>query len=171
MMAAMIMVGLETYTAWGNKRYYRYEWMSNDLRDWANDPLFAKAHARQGMLLTCSNLYLIQLRTRRPVLLEGGALDNLPYAPAAGPEMGRILQEIYGIDFFNPPDEAKYRAIIPVQYTKGIWEARDPGEWYEIKKRFGVTDVMAYGDWKLALPEIARNRYFVLYHISEYLRQ
>jgi uncharacterized membrane protein len=171
LIAAIIMVGVETYNGWRYNQYSRYEWLTNDLRDRTNDPLFARAYKGKGMLLTCADLYLIQLRTRRPVLIEGGALDNLPYAPAAGPEMEKILREVYGIDFFNPPDEAKRRAMIPVYYTKPIWEARSPAEWYALRERFGVTDVMAYADWKLALPEIARNERLVLYQISDYLRR
>ena len=162
-----VIVGTMTYLQWKNKIDGPQEWMTNNLRDWTNDPLFAEVYARPGILLTCSDMYLIQLRTRRPVLLEGGALDNLAYAPGAGLEMDRILREVYGVDFFHPPEEARYKAAVPVQYTKRIWESRPLEQWYEISKRFEVNDVLTYADWKLQLPKVVGNGSFVLYHIPQ----
>ena len=63
---------------------------------------------QNGLLLTGGSLHLIQFRTRRPVLLDGGGLDALPYAPESGPEMQRVLLDVYGIDLLNPPPEAQY---------------------------------------------------------------
>ncbi|MBI4641848.1 MAG: hypothetical protein HY731_14250 [Candidatus Tectomicrobia bacterium] len=137
------------------------------LNDWTNDTLFAEASAGQGILLTCCDMHLIQLRTRRPVLLDGGGLDLLPYTLEAGPEMNRILREVYGIDLFDPPEEAKGGGRIPRMINKTLWESRTPEQWKEIKKHFGVTDIMMYADWHLKLPEVIRNQEFVLYRISE----
>src|SRR6202008_2916570 len=43
-------------------------------RDRTNDGLFATAARSGGMLLTGGSLHLAQLRTRRPVLIDGGGL-------------------------------------------------------------------------------------------------
>ena len=69
-------------------------------RDRTNDGLFATAARAGGMLLTGGDLHLAQLRTRRPVVIDGGGLDGLAYAVAGAPETERILRDVYGIDFF-----------------------------------------------------------------------
>ena len=65
------------------------------------------------MLLVAGDLHLIQLRTRRPVLLDTGALDTVMYSLETGAAMQRMLREIYGLDLFNPPPEAIGAGRIP----------------------------------------------------------
>ncbi len=155
----MIETGINVHSAWKATGY--------TIRDRTNDPLFAEAAKGQGMLLTCSNLRLIQLRTRRPVLLNGESLDSLPYAPESGPEMNRILQQVYGVDLLNPPEEIKNaRPGGLLRATgKALWESRTPEQWREIGKGFGVTNIICYEDWKLQLPEVIRDNQFALYGI------
>jgi hypothetical protein len=49
--------------------------------------------AGHGLLLTAGDMHLVQLQTRRPVLLDGGGLDRLPYSIAAAPQMVAILRD------------------------------------------------------------------------------
>jgi hypothetical protein len=136
--------------------------------DRTNDPFFAAVAAhRKGMLLTGGSFHLVQLYTRRPVLLDGGALDALTYAPGAGPAMDRILREVYEIDFFNPPAEARQTAAIPHRVNKPVWERRSRRDWEEIGWSFDVSDVLTRADWSLDLPILAESRYFKLYRISD----
>lgn len=141
----------------------------NVFYDRTNDSLFAEVSKREGMLLTCSNMHLIQLRTRRPVLLDGGGLNGIAYTPVAGPEMNRILKRIYGIDFLNPPKDIKEsrRGELLRETGKLLWEARTQEQWDKISREFGITNILCYSDWKLQLPEIIRNNNFVLYSINE----
>jgi hypothetical protein len=136
--------------------------------DRTNDPFFsAVADRRTGMLLTGGSFHLVQLYTRRPVLLDGGALDTLTYAPAAGPAMERILREVYELDFFNPPAEARRTAAIPHRVNKPVWERRSRRQWEEIGRTFNVSQVLTRADWSLDLPILVENRYFKLYGISD----
>jgi hypothetical protein len=63
-----------------------------DLRAATPDPVLAVAASRQGHLATSGDLSLVQLRTRRPVLIDGLTLDSLPYAIESGPTVGGILE-------------------------------------------------------------------------------
>jgi hypothetical protein len=136
-------------------------------RDRTNDALFATAARGTGMLVTGGDLHLVQLRTRRPVVLDGGGLDGLPYAVAGGPEMARILKDIYDIDFFNPPAEAHGIGMIPSSYNRRIWEAFSRDRWEQIRRAYNVTEVMTYNDWTLRLPIVAQNAHYLLYEIPE----
>jgi|RhiMetdeSRZDD1v2_1073273.scaffolds.fasta_scaffold19300_9 hypothetical protein len=136
-------------------------------RDRTNDALLATAGRGRGMLLTGGDLHLVQLRTRRPVVLDGGGLDGLPYALAGGPEMARILRDVYDIDFFTPPDEAHGVGVIPSSYNRRIWEAYSQERWQEIRRKYNVSQVMTYNDWTLRLPIVAQNARYLLYEIPE----
>jgi len=154
----IIAVGTRTYLGWDER--------IEGLKDWTNDPLFLRISKGQGLMLTSSNIGFVQLRTRRPVLLDGSILDTLTYAPETGPEMTQILKEIYGVDLFNPPPDIPPRTGGLVRNTgKTLWERRTPQQWNKIGKKFKVTNVLAYADWDLKLPVVARNSEFTLYQI------
>jgi hypothetical protein len=133
--------------------------------DRTNDVFFGEVAAGRGLLLTAGDLHLIQLRTRRAVLLDGGGLDGLLYSLEGGPEMARILRDVYGVDLLNPPEEARGAGRVPPQANRQTWEAYPPDKWQDIKRGFGVTQVLTYPDWTLNLPVAAHSRRFVLYQI------
>jgi hypothetical protein len=130
-----------------------------------NDPAFQAASRGEGRLLTSGGLWLIQLRTRRPVLIDGGTLDTLPYALASAPQVDRILREIYGTNLFDPPPEARNTGTVPADWTRQTWESYSFDAWRRIGRDWSVTQVLAYGDWQLDLPRVARSRDFALYQI------
>jgi hypothetical protein len=136
-----------------------------DMADRTSDVLFRMLSEGRGLLLTGGDLHLIQLRTRRPILLDGGGLDALPYAIESAPEMERILREVYGVDLLNPPEEARYRGAVPPEFTKAVWQSYSWERWNEVANRFGVRQVLTPGDWDLKLPVAVRNRGLTVYDI------
>ena len=135
------------------------------MSDRTNDVLFRMLSEGRGLLLTGGDLHLVQLRTRRPVLLDGGGLDALPYAIESAPEMDRILREVYGVDLFNPPEEARFRGSVPPEFTKAVWQSYSREQWDEVAHRFNVRQVLTPGDWDLKLPVAVRNRGLTVYDI------
>ena len=135
------------------------------LRDRTNDRLFGFAAREPGLLLTGGDLHLIQLRSRRPVLLDGGGLDALPYALEAAPAMDRILRDVYGVDLFHPPEEARGEGKVPLEANRAAWERYSPARWREIGRTYSVTQVMTPGDWHLELPIVVADQGIVLYTI------
>jgi hypothetical protein len=152
--------GLVMGRAWGS-------W-GTPLEDYSNDAFFAAtAEDKNGLLLTGGSLHLIQLRTRRPVLIDGGGLDGLPYAPEAGPEMRRVLSDVYGIDLLRPPSEAQYAGVVPDDFNKDVWSKYSPSKWQDIRRAYHVTQVLTPVDWTVDLPVIADNGDLRLYQIPE----
>ncbi len=91
-------------------------------RDRTNDTFFAAVAAdRRGLTVTAGSFQLVQLYTRRPVLIDSGALDTMVYAPESGPAMARIVTDVYGIDFFDPPREMRSSSVIPHDANKFTW--------------------------------------------------
>jgi hypothetical protein len=104
--------------------------------------------------------------TRRPVLLNSGALDTLSYAPESGPSMYRILKDVYNIDLLHPPVHvAPGLSAIPHGFNRPVWESFSPEKWREIRKQYNVTQVLAETTYELNLPVAAQFRSFKLYNI------
>jgi hypothetical protein len=134
--------------------------------DRTNDPLFAAAaQEKHGLLLTSGTFHLVQLYTRRPVLLDAGALDSLPYAPESGPAMDRILRDVYGIDLFHPPPEVKGSGAIPHGVNRPIWQRYSREKWMTIRRDYNVSQVLTRSDYTLDLPVAAETASFRLYNI------
>ena len=129
--------------------------------------VFAELARGEGLIATAGDLQLVQVRTRRPVLLDGGGLDSLPYAPAAAPQMARILLKVYDVDLLYPPPLARRRASIPIEHTREVWERRTREEWKAIRREFGVRHVLALRDWDLDLPAGVGNVELLIYEIPE----
>jgi hypothetical protein len=130
-------------------------------RDRTHDPVFATAAAGDGLLLPAQGLRLIQLRTRRPVLLDTGGFDGLPYSLEAAPAMIRILRDVYAIDVLKPPEES------PFETNRRAWERYSPERWQEIRRTYNITQVVTERTWRLDLPLVAETLEMRLYEIPE----
>ena len=135
--------------------------------DRTNDVFFADVAAHSGTIVLAGDLRLVQLRTRRPVLVDSGALDTVMYSLETGAAMQRIMHDVYGLDMFNPPPGAVGSGRIPPLAHRSTWESYSPEKWRSIRRAFGVTQVLAYGDWSLQLPVAAQSRRLLLYDIPE----
>jgi len=127
--------------------------------------IYRFAAERPGMLLTAGNLHLIQLQTRRPVLMDGGGLDFFTYVPETGPRFNEILGKVYGLDLFVPPaGEQLNRGELTFEH-QALWERRSPAEWRQLGEEFGVTDILTPVGWQLKLPLLAQDDNVSLYTI------
>jgi hypothetical protein len=137
-----------------------------DLDDWNNHAVYAEASRGEGFLLSASTVRAMQLRTRRPVLLEGVALNQLPYVPESGPGMNEILKRVYGEDLFawRPADWPRGGGLLR-NSGRRLWEERSVADWQELAREFGFTDIITYADWRLKLPVAARADGLLLYRI------
>ena len=136
-------------------------------RDRTNERVFGMLGIGQGLVATGGDLHNIQLRTRRPVLIDGGGLDGLPYALEASAIAERILRDVYGIDYYTPPADARQGGRIPNQSARATWEGFTLQKWRAVRGAYGVTEVVVPGDWRLDLPEIASGSNVRLYAIPE----
>jgi hypothetical protein len=138
------------------------------LLDRTNQTFFAFIGQSDGLLATAGDYHLIQLMTRRPVLLNSGALDTMSYAPESAPAMYRALKDVYNIDLLHPPaDVAPGLGAIPHTFNRPVWDSFSADKWREIRKQYNVTQVLAETTYQLNLPVAAQFRSFKLYNIPE----
>lgn len=132
------------------------------LIDRSNESVLAATSRRPGVLVVAPGIEVVQLRTFRPLLLDPAALDMLPYALAGGPELARILDRVYGVDFFRPPAGSIHQAALPERHVRDVWEARTPAEWAALGREFNFSDVLVAPQWRLQLEDVARNHLVAL---------
>jgi hypothetical protein len=137
-----------------------------NLRDRTNDPFFREvAGDHRGLIVTAGTFQLVQLYTRRPVLIDSGALDTMVYAPESGPALAKILGDVYGIDFFNPPPEVRSASAVPHPISRANWAQMSREQWQQIRKTYNVTQIVTPHDYVLDLPIAAENEQLRLYRI------
>ena len=135
--------------------------------DRTNNNLLAAVSRSPGVLLTAGDIYQMQLRTRRPQLIDVGALDTLAYTPQTGPLMYKILRDIYGIDLFNPPPELRGYGHLRAVFHRERWQRYTVEDWRQISRNYHVTQVLTGSDMQLNLPIVAGDRRFLLYAIPK----
>ena len=135
--------------------------------DRTNNSVLAAAAGAPGLLLTVGDAHLMQLRTRRPMLIDTGALDTIPYTPGSGPVLDRILRDIYGIDLFAPPPELRGAGRLLEDVHREHWQRYSAEDWRRIRKDYHVTQVLTPSDWQLDLPIVAGDLRFLLHTIPE----
>jgi hypothetical protein len=139
-------------------------------RDRTNDPFYrAVAADRRGLTVTAGSFQLVQLYTRRPVLIDSGALDTMVYAPEGGPATARIVTDVYGIDFYDPPREMRSTSLIPHDANRFTWsQSRFSAQrWRELRRTYNVSQVVARSDYELDLPLVAEADGLRLYYIPD----
>ncbi|MGB8225984.1 MAG: hypothetical protein WCE45_03815 [Sedimentisphaerales bacterium] len=142
----------------------KYLFHRSDFKDRTNNEFYLTISKRDGLLATCDYLSLIQLRTRRPLLVDIES-DFIIYTPEDVVAYNNILQKVYGINLLiPPPKELQHRVIAPKLY-KTMWEKRTIEEWQQIRRDFNVTDILSPEDWKLSLPVVIKAEKMILYSI------
>jgi hypothetical protein len=147
---------------------WRVESSPSVFRDRTNDSFyFAVAADRRGLTVTAGTFQLVQLYTRRPVLIDSGALDTMAYAPESGPALAQILRDVYGIDFFNPPPAVRSSSAVSHDISKQVWAHYTTDQWRALRRTYNVSQVVTREDYELDLPIAERRHGLRLYRIPD----
>ena len=137
-------------------------------RDRTNDPFYqVVAQDRRGLTVTAGSFQLVQLYTRRPVLIDSGALDTMVYAPEGGPATARIVTDVYGIDFHDPPRELWSSSVISHDANLLTWSRFSVQRWRELRRTYNVSQIVTRSDYQLDLPLVAESDGLRLYRIPD----
>ncbi len=129
-----------------------------------NDLFTEKMSQSPGQLLTYGNTHLINLAYRRTVLLDGGALDFIPYQPNAIGLLENELTTLYGFSVTTSNVKNAHSGDIAFDHQV-VWEKRTTAEWTKLKKTFDISQVLAPTEWQLNLPRIATSGKLTLFQI------
>ena len=88
-------------------------------------------------------------KTETPILLHTESLDFIPYHPYLTNKFFRILEKIYDIKNYLPPE--KNNPYLSDDYIRNVFENRPKDEWLLIKKEFNVEFILVPNVWDLKL--------------------
>lgn len=142
--------------------FFMDTWRLEFYRD-ADGPFWKSVSKDSGMLLTTDDLAEVQLRSRRPVLLEVAAVDGLPYAPQSGPYMNAILNELYCADLLRSPTGEG--SLVDYDQCVPLWGSRTREDWKRLALKYGFTQILTSSGWKVNLPIKAQNDKYTLYDL------
>ncbi len=101
--------------------------------------------------------------SKKPLLLMR-SFDFLPYHPYLINPIKKILTEVYGYDFNNPPK--MHYPYLNDDFIKEIFEQRTLNEWIEIKNEFNSNFLIVPKNWNLNLNLFYTDGNFSLYKIN-----
>ncbi len=110
----------------------------NKVKKYETDGYFVTTFYSSEMTLKFAN---------KPYIINANFFDHLPYHPYTVDEVKIILENIYGIDFNNPPE--KNRPEIKDKWIKEIFESRPNDIWQKLSKDFNLSGVIVPQSWNL----------------------
>ena len=101
-----------------------------------------------------------------PVALYAEGFDFIPYLPQTAGAVARVVEEGYGISFFNPPREMWYNPSVGSGAVRRYWAQLASDDWCGISRDIGVVAVVAPSSWTIRLPILVPGTERTLYSIS-----
>jgi len=148
---------------------YSYSWpvSRHTLRGRVDRPYLRRLRQGEGILLILGDeINAPQLKMGRPVLLDLGAMDGIPYIPGAASAFLSPLKEVYGIDLLA--DQGPHfpgRKVFSWTDRRLFFESRPEPEWAALGRRFGFREVLGPEDSRLKLPTLYRGDGYALYGV------
>ena len=115
-----------------------------------------------GYVITNSETSNLTLRKGfKPYIINNHFIDHLPYHPYTVSETKAIIEEIYEIDFNDPP--RKYTGAIKDRWYKSIFENKSVENWNEIANKFNISAIILPDNWDIKLKKTFTSGNFNLY--------
>jgi hypothetical protein len=100
-----------------------------------------------------------------PIALYAESFDFIPYLPQTAGAVARIVEEGYGVSFYDPPLDMRYRAGLAPRAVQQYWSQLASHDWCRISRDIGIVAVVAPSEWKVGLPVLVPGSEFTLYKI------
>ena len=98
---------------------------------------------------------------RKPYLINAKYFDHIPYHPYTSSETKLIIENIYGVDYEDPPQ--KYLAAIPDEWFKDTFESRTIYEWKNLSKIHNISGIIVPSNWKININQKIKSKNFTVY--------
>jgi hypothetical protein len=150
-------VGIMLVAASATLRQFR---PSSYYRDRTNDPLFAPMAAEtEGVALSAGSYQLVQLYTRRPMLIDGGGIDTVTYAPDTGRRCGAFFATSRG-RFLSSAELGPRIVHASARGRQACMGAFSPEKW-QGHRRVRVSQILTSVRTTSKLPIVAEEGCFV----------
>jgi len=134
-----------------------------------NDPIFwdkLKKIETAGQFITSrKTLYKTLRLANKPILFEQNSMDFLPYVSKSSTIYKNIIEDVYGINFFNIPDKYRNKAMIPDELIRSYFETLSLSDWINLKKKYNLAGLVLPNSWKVNLQIYLVGKDFNMYLI------
>ncbi len=101
---------------------------------------------------------------RKPYIINANYFDQVAYHPYTVNETKIILEEIYGLDFENPP--IKFQPEIRDEWILKIFEKRSSNEWFELSKKYNLSGIIVPSNWTLNIDKKIKSKKYIFYSLQ-----
>ena len=98
---------------------------------------------------------------KKPYIINAKFFDHLPYHPYTVHEVKLIIENIYGIDFKNPP--IKFWPEIRDKWIKKEFETRSINQWQTLAQEFNLSGIIVPANWNLQIKKNFSSNKYTLY--------
>lgn len=120
-----------------------------------------------GIFITTGETVYRTLRLAyQPILIDNNSIDLLPYHPSLAKDYKRIIEDVFGINFFNLNNKYKRLATIPDDLIKGHFEKLTAEEWTFLKKKYSLAGIILPNQWKVNLKKTLSGANYSMYLIE-----
>ena len=118
-----------------------------------------------GFFITSFNSSSPTLRYgKKPYLLHVAYFDYIPYYPYTVTETKIIIEEIYGVNFANPPTK-HLGALIDTWYQE-LFVSRDYNDWKILSNKYNISGIIVPSDWNLKIDQKIISKNFTAYILN-----
>ena len=100
----------------------------------------------------------------KPYIINAKFFDHLPYHPYTVDEVKMIIENIYGINFLNPP--INHWPEIRDEWIFEKFELRSKNQWLELSKKFNLSGIIVPSSWNLKIQKTITSKKFTLYKLQ-----
>ena len=94
------------------------------------------------------------------------SFDLIAYLPQTAGAVARVVEEGYGVSFFNPPPNKRYDPWLEPYAVRRYWAQLASDDWCRISRDIGIVAVVAPSSWTVRLPILVPGAELTLYSIS-----
>ena len=117
-----------------------------------------------GYILTTYSTSIVSMRrSLKPILLDVTSFDFVPYYPNTAKNLSRIIENVYGIPFNNPPKNIANKPFLLDENIKPNFENYTEENWKELSKNYNFFGIVVPVNWNINLPLKIKNKKFAFY--------
>ena len=102
-----------------------------------------------------------------PILLDVSSFDFVPYLPHLAAPLRNLIEQVYGVDYIQPPVVLQNKGSISDLYIKEVFEGRSMRDWVKLGRIFHFSVVVVPRGWSLHLNLLSAGDNFEVYLVPK----
>jgi len=122
-----------------------------------------KIESNNYILTTYSTSLVSMRKSLKPILLDVTSFDFVPYYPNTAKNLSKIIENVYGIPFDNPPSNLANQPFLLDEDIKLNFENYSEKKWKKLSKDFNFFGIVVPVNWNINLLPRVRSKKLAFY--------